>query len=92
MSEMYVLEATNASVGVESVSDSQPGAVVGEHHVVMPQRPRCFCHVPDAATAVGPVRVGVAVPLQGVAVSLHLGRDLGRGARLELLQREAEAG
>jgi hypothetical protein len=65
------LELRPQTLWGEAVGHGEPGAVVGEHHVLVPQVPGRPGHLVDGAAPVRPVRMRVAV-------APKRGADLGR--------------
>ena len=57
-------ELAGQPLDAQPVGDGQPGRVVGEHLVLVPQLDRRERHLLDRRPAVGPVRVRVQVPAQ----------------------------
>ena len=58
------VELLQKSLAREAVRDRQAGRVVGQHHVLVSELDRGASHLLDGRSAVGPVRVAVAVAAQ----------------------------
>ena len=58
-------------VGRQAVRDRQPGRVVGEREVLVPERARLLGHRADRVAAVGPVGVHVQVALELARAALR---------------------
>ena len=89
------LELLAQALGVEPVGDGEPGAVVGECPVAVPELPRRLGHLPDGAASVRPVGVAVAVALQLVQQGggrLAHGRGLHRLELRQVLRRATSGG
>ena len=79
-----LVELGKQALPVQAVGDGEPGRVVGEHEVLVPQVSRRRGHGPDRRAAVAPRRVAVAVASQRVAHDGPFRRDRDLGLRLQL--------
>jgi len=64
----HVGQLLRQTLGTEAVGDGEPRRVIGEHHVLVPQRNRRAGHRLDGGAAVAPPAVHVQIGSQGVAV------------------------
>ena len=80
------VELLQQSLAGEAVRDRQAGRVVGQHHVLVSELDRGAGHLLDRRSAVGPVRVAVAVAAQRGAERRALGRQRDRRLVFELQQ------
>ena len=76
----HVFELAQEAFTVQTVRHREPGTVVGEHQILVPQVARRLGHLPDGAATIGPVRVAVTVapqlPPQGGGRRRRLGKRL----------------
>ena len=74
-----VAELRAQPVGGQAVGDGQPGRVVGDDQVVVAELARGLDHLLERRSAIGRVRVAVAVAAQG---RTEVGGGVGEGAAL----------